>query len=104
MTRAAFRVRSHSSSEEETVSKLAAIDLNGVVDRVTCPVYVVGGELDRIVPPQAAHQIADGVSGPCQLNVVAGGNHVASNKTYLYRPQSTDWMAAHLLGDGAASS
>jgi 2,6-dihydroxypseudooxynicotine hydrolase len=100
MSRAAFRVRSHAATDEEARARLARIDLSDVIGRVTCPVYVVGGDRDRLVPPEAARRIAEGVSGPVTLNVIAGGNHVASNKAYLYRPASADWMAARLEAAG----
>ncbi|MGH9051944.1 MAG: alpha/beta hydrolase [Acidimicrobiia bacterium] len=98
ISRLAYRVRSHLSTEEETVKHLRDFDLKGVVSRVRCPLYVVGGANDRLVPPSAAQRIAAEASGPTVLNFVEGGNHVANNKPYAYRPQSADWLAEHLGG------
>lgn len=96
MSHEAWRVRTHSTNYEETLERAKKLDLTEVVHQITCPVYIMGGDQDRIVPPEAAHQIAEGVSGPVTLNIIAGGNHVSSNKAYLYRPQAADWMAEQL--------
>lgn len=100
MSRLAGKVRSHSKTDEEAEAVVAKFDLTDVIANVTCPVYVLGGDQDRIITPRAAHQIVAGVSGPSVLNMVEGGNHVVSNKTYLYRPQSADWMAEQLGASG----
>ena len=100
MTKLAWRVRSHSDTDEETEAVAAKMDLTDVIGDVACPIYVMGGDRDRIILPKAARQIAAGVSGPVVLNMIEGGNHVSSNKTYLYRPQCADWMAEMLGATG----
>jgi len=96
MTRLTYQVRSHSSSEEETLEHIRGFDLSGIAERVTCPMYVLGGTEDGLVPPSAAERIAAEASGPTVLNLVQGGNHVVNNKPYTYRPQSADWLAEKL--------
>ena len=76
------------------------MNLTGVAERVTVPAYVMGGSKDAIVPPEAAARMADEISGPVTFNMIEGGNHVSSNKAYLYRPQSADWMAEQLGAAG----
>ncbi len=100
ISRLAWQVRCHVSSEEETLEVARRFDLSEVVGNVACPAYVIGGELDRIIVPEASQQIADGVSGPVVLNLVKGGNHVVNNKAYMYRPQTADWMAEQLGAAG----
>ena len=95
-----WRVRTHSATLEEAFSKAELLDLTDVIHQVTCPAYIMGGDQDRIVPPAAANQMADGISGPVTLNIIKGGNHVSSNKAYLYRSHSADWMAAQLGAEG----
>ena len=97
----AFILRTHSTSLEEAAPRAAKLDLTGVAEHVSVPAYVMGGSRDNIVPPEAAAQMADEISGPVTFNMIEGGNHVSSNKTYLYRPQSADWMAEHLGAVGA---
>ncbi len=96
LNRQAYVVRSHSSSPEEALEYLRDFTLEGVAERVTCPTYVVGGELDRLTSYTNAERIAAEVSGPVVLNVVAGGTHTASNKPYAYRPAAADWLAGVL--------
>ena len=93
ISRLAYQVRMHAASVEEATERVRALDLTGVAAKVTCPLYVVGGTKDRLLPPTAAQRIAAEASGPTILNLVEGGNHVANNKPYAYRPQSADWLA-----------
>jgi 2,6-dihydroxypseudooxynicotine hydrolase len=92
LNRMAYVVRSHSSSEEEAAERLAAFDLAGVTERVTCPMYVVGGTADRLTSHEVAVRIAAEVRGPVELNVIEGGTHTGSNKPYAYRPEAADWL------------
>lgn len=96
LNRMAYVVRTHSASEEEAAERLAAFDLAGVTERVTCPMYVVGGTADRLTSHEVAVRIAGEVRGPVELNVIEGGTHTGSNKPYAYRPQAADWLARTL--------
>ena len=96
LNRRAYEVRLGACSSEEAAELAQAFDLSGVVERVTCPLYVLGGTADRLVAPDAAQRIAREASGPVVLNLVEYGNHVVNNKPYTYRPQSADWLAAQL--------
>ncbi len=96
ISRLAFQVRSHAPDEPSARAIAERLDLTTVVGDVTCPAFVVGGDRDRLIPPEAATAIAAGVSGTAVLHVVPGGNHVVNNKAYLYRPQTADWMADQL--------
>lgn len=96
ISKLAYRVRLHAASDDETAERIRAFNLAGVATQVRCPLYVVGGTNDRLVPASAAQRIAAEASGPAILNLVDGGNHVVNNKPYAYRPQSADWMAEQL--------
>lgn len=96
LSREAFRVRSHSKTMEEARVVAATLTLEGVAKNITCPVYVVGGELDNLTPPHNARRIAAEVGGPCELLIVKGGNHVANNRRYLFQTQTADWMGERL--------
>lgn len=96
LSREAFRVRSHSKTMEEAREKAKMLTLEGIARNITCPIFVVGGELDNLTPPHNAKRIASEVSGPCELLIVKGGNHVANNRRYMFQTQTADWMAQHL--------
>jgi 2,6-dihydroxypseudooxynicotine hydrolase len=96
LTREAFRVRSHAHDEVAAKQNAATLSLKGIAHKIECPIYIVSGKLDRIVPAEEAERLAREVKGPCELLIISDGNHVANNRPYLYRPQTADWMAARL--------
>jgi dienelactone hydrolase len=96
LTRAAFVARSKSSDDAAAMKVAEKMRLGPVAAQITCPIYIVGGALDRVIPPEHAEQLADAVSGPATLNMVADGGHVANNRPYKYRTQVADWMQTEL--------
>ena len=62
----------------------------------TCPIYIMNGKLDRIVPAADTQRLAREVKGPVVLNLVEDGNHIANNRAYRWRSQSADWLAEQL--------
>lgn len=100
LTRAAFQARSRSSTAAEARDRAAALTLEGAAARIACPLLVVAGERDTLIPPSHAERLAAEAQRAERL-LVAGGNHVANNVWYRYRPQSADWMARHLSAGAA---
>jgi len=96
LTRAAFRVRSHAASEAEARKNAATLSLVGIAQNITCPIFIVNGRRDRIVPAADAERLAREVNGPVELLMIEDGNHIANNRAYRWRSQSADWMAAQL--------
>ena len=96
LTRNAFRVRSHSASEEEARELALKVSLEGVAPEITCPLYIIAGKLDRLISYKDAERLAAEASGPVELLVIEDGNHVANNRAYRYRLQTADWMADQL--------
>jgi 2,6-dihydroxypseudooxynicotine hydrolase len=98
LTRETFRTRAHCSTQDDARAVAATLNLEGVAEEITCPLYIVTGKLDRVVPWQDAERLAKEASGPVELVVIEDGNHVANNRAYKYRAQSADWMAQQLSG------
>ncbi len=96
LTREAFRVRSHCATQDEAKRKAATLSLDGLAERITCPIFIMTGKLDRLIPWQHAERLAREVKGPVELMIVEDGNHVANNRGYRWRLQSADWMAERL--------
>ncbi len=96
LTREAFRVRSHCATQADAKRNAATLTLNGVASRITCPLFIVAGKQDRVVPWRDAERLAGEARGPVELLVIEDGNHVANNRGYRWRPQSADWMAEQL--------
>jgi dienelactone hydrolase len=96
LTREAFRVRSHCVNEADARHNAATLTLNGIAQNITCPLFIITGKLDRIIPWQHAERLAREVKGPVELMIIEDGNHVANNRAYRWRAQSADWMAEQL--------
>jgi 2,6-dihydroxypseudooxynicotine hydrolase len=96
LSRDAFRVRSHCETMEDARKVAQTLTLEGAAKNITCPLYVVGGELDHLTPPHNAERIAKEAAGPTVLNIVKGGNHVVNNRRYMYQTQIADWLAQQL--------
>ncbi len=93
LTREAFMARSFAADEDAARAVAARMRLGEVAGRIRCPTYVVGGALDRVIPPDHARRLAAAVRGPVVLNMVEDGTHVVNNRPYKYRMQVADWIA-----------
>ena len=96
LTRETLRTRAHCETEDAARKVAATLSLAGVASRITCPLFIVTGKLDRVVPWQDAERLAREAQGPVELLIIEDGNHVANNRVYKYRTQSADWMARQL--------
>ncbi|HEV2457004.1 MAG TPA: alpha/beta fold hydrolase [Ktedonobacterales bacterium] len=96
LTRAAFVARLKVRDEAEAYTALQRFKLDGVMQKVRCPLLVIMGRQDRIVPPQEAERMADMAGGETVLWMFEEGNHVCNNIPYKYRPQQADWMRRQL--------
>jgi len=98
LTQEAFIYRSKSANEEEARTKLAPFNLQSVMEKVRCPLLVIMGRLDRIIPPVAAEKMARGAGGEVELWMFEDGNHVCNNIPFKHRPQQADWIRKKLYG------
>jgi 2,6-dihydroxypseudooxynicotine hydrolase len=94
LTRETFRARSHSKSQDEARKCAATLTLSASAKNITCPIFIVAGRQDRLVPASHGEQLARSVSGPVELLVVEDGGHNANNRPYRYRSRTADWLAA----------
>lgn len=96
LTREAFRVRSRSATEAEARSYTRTLTLEGRARAITCPLFVVTGKRDHMIPWQDAARLVDEASGPSTLLALEDGNHGCANVPAKHRPKTADWMARHL--------
>ena len=96
LTREAFRVRSHAKTQDEARQNARTLSLEGVAQNIACPIYIMNGRRDRIVPATDAERLAREVKGPVELLMIDDGNHIANNRAYRWRSQSADWMKEKL--------
>jgi 2,6-dihydroxypseudooxynicotine hydrolase len=93
LTRETFRVRSHASNETEARANAKKLTMKEAAPRITCPIFIVTGRQDRLVPASHAEQLAKAVSGSVELLIVEDGGHNANNRPYRYRSRTADWLA-----------
>lgn len=96
LTQAAFVRRIHAGSRDEAVERLHRFSLSGILERVRCPLLVVMGRQDRIVPPHDAERVAAEAGERAELWMFEDGNHVCNNIPYKHRPRQADWMRERL--------
>jgi 2,6-dihydroxypseudooxynicotine hydrolase len=96
LTRETFRIRSHCKTVEEARKNAQTLSLAGVAQNITCPIFIVNGRLDRVIPAADAERLAREVKGPVVLMMIEDGNHIANNRAYRWRSQSADWMKEQL--------
>lgn len=96
LTRDTFKVRSKSRTDAEARGRAATLTLADAARNITCPLFVMAGKQDRLVPWQEAERLASAAGGPVARCYIEDGNHVANNRIYRYRSQSADWMAGCL--------
>jgi 2,6-dihydroxypseudooxynicotine hydrolase len=94
LTRNTFQARSHKKTEAEAKIHAATLTLKDAAKKIACPLFVVAGRQDRIVPASHAERLAQGASGAVELLMVEDGGHNANNRPYRYRSRSADWLAA----------
>ena len=97
LTKEAFIHRSKCHSEDEAREFASRMDLSGCAKNIKCPLYIVGGGLDRVVPPEESKLLAEAVNGDVVYNYIEDGSHVANNRIYKYRTQTADWLSSIIL-------
>jgi len=96
LSRETFRVRAHQKTPDDARRLGTTLTLKGVAQNITCPLFIVAGKQDRIVPWQDGEKLARAARGPVEFLLLDDGNHVANNRGYRWRSQSADWMARQL--------
>ncbi|MGE5290709.1 MAG: alpha/beta hydrolase family protein [Micromonosporaceae bacterium] len=98
LTRAAFRVRSASADEDDARRAANELSLAGRTQSIRCPLLVVMGKLDRLIPWQHAARLVEEAAGPAELLLLDDGNHGCANVAPFHRYRTADWVAQRLRG------
>jgi pimeloyl-ACP methyl ester carboxylesterase len=93
LTRNTFQARSHTKTPAAAKAHAATLTLAEAAAKITCPMFIVAGRQDRLVPAAHAERLAQSVRGPVELLMVEDGGHNANNRPYRYRSRSADWLA-----------
>lgn len=95
LTRDTFRVRSRSADDEQARQVALQLGLAGRTARIRCPLLVVVGKRDRLIPWQHGKRLADEVPGGTLL-AIDTGNHGCANVAPMHRYRTADWVAQQL--------
>lgn len=99
LTQETFVHHSGAKDLEEARANALSLTLDGVLPKVTQPLLVIFGRLDRLIPFEQAERVA--AEAPhAELVMYPEGNHVCNNIPYRYRPLAADWMAERLADVG----
>jgi dipeptidyl aminopeptidase/acylaminoacyl peptidase len=96
ISRETYIHRLKAANVEDALNKLKQFDLQGVAEKITCPLLVIQGRRDRLVPAEQGERIAAGAGSRAELWMFEDGNHVCNNIPYKHRPQQADWMRQKL--------
>lgn len=96
LTRDTYRVRSKTATDEAARNHALGLSLEGVTERIGCPLQVVMGKLDRLIPWQQAQRLVDEVGENADFLLLEDGNHGCANVSYKHRYRSADWMSEQL--------
>jgi pimeloyl-ACP methyl ester carboxylesterase len=72
------------------------LSLEGRTTSITCPLLVVTGKRDRLIPWQHAERLAAEAAGPTTVLLLEEGNHGCMNVAAQHRQKTADWVAARL--------
>jgi 2,6-dihydroxypseudooxynicotine hydrolase len=95
-----FRVKSHVKTLDEARQLARGLTLEGVAQRIKCPLLVVYGAGDKMIPLAEGERLARTASGSTEFVVFEEGNHVCFNISYKFRPLTADWTAERLAETG----
>lgn len=87
-----FTVRAHLKTRSEGLAYAHDLNLASAASMIRCPLLIVFGAGDRIIPPAEGQRLADAAAGPVDSVVFPEGNHVCFNIAYKFRPLTADWM------------
>ncbi|MGI9381098.1 MAG: alpha/beta hydrolase family protein, partial [Methyloligellaceae bacterium] len=92
LTKSAFLARSFADDEEAARGIANRMTLKECAQQIKCPIYIVAGKRDGVIPYEHCVRLSEEVAGEVVLNMIEDGGHVANNRIYKYRSQSADWM------------
>ena len=97
MTRAGYQYRLGASSSTDALERISQLDLTGVAEKVACPLLVLHGTADEVVPFAHGERIAREAKN-ATFRKYENGNHSLSNRHFEVRTGLADWLAQQIGG------
>lgn len=76
------------------------LTLDGVAEKVRCPIYALHGALDPLIPPEQVEKLKRALARHpnAEFDMPADGDHCCHNLYHVVRPRMADWLAERLGG------
>ena len=93
-----FELPSGRKLKREFFADIREYDLCGAVGEIGCPLLVIHGNADDLVPVENAHCIYEKANEPKRLEIIEGGNHGFNGPDHMERIVSLtiDWFRQYL--------
>jgi len=77
---------------------LERLSVSDSARKVRCPVLILHGDADDVVPVKEAHELHDCLGGVKRLSILQGTDHRLSNPALMQRAmeEALDWLTAHV--------
>jgi len=77
---------------------LENIDVPGAARSINCPVLILHGDADEVVPVAEAHELHGCLKNAQRLSILKGGDHRLSDPMLMQRAlrQALDWLTEHV--------
>ncbi len=98
LTSTAVIYRSGSKEASDVSEFTKRMSLREVASKIECPLYIVSGALDRVIPPKQGELLEKAAENSSEVihQIIPNGGHVANNVSYFYRNKCADWMTEKL--------
>ena len=85
-----FAYLTQSSTEEELDKVVAAMTMDGLMDKIECPTLIVSGEYDPRAPIEEVYRLVDQMKAPVELWMLPDQHH---NGSITQKARSSVWEA-----------
>lgn len=94
-------VAGFSSPDDASAYLKRSIDLSEVAGALRCPLFVLHGKNDHLIPVQQVERLQSGASSSAKrtIDIPEDGNHCCHNISHVVRPRMADWLAEQLGGN-----
>ncbi len=98
VTREAYQHYSGAGNMDESFELARSMTLKGAAEHIACPLLVLHGKRDPLIPWEQGQRIVEEASGPKEFVLFEEGGHSMSNIPYKSGPLASDWLAGQLGG------
>ena len=92
LTQTGFMYITGINDEAMAIEKLRTIDLDGIADKIRCPVFILQGKRDAIVPFSHINKLNAVLNVDKKMVIEEYGDHCAHNYAFEARRQMADWI------------